>query len=96
MARRDYVFGYDAEPADERPTGYGETDFDRSSLVTMSTAPAPWAMSEHSTFEMPSRATDRVRALRRRQLKRQIVALALLAAAAAASAAMLILRPWST
>jgi hypothetical protein len=96
MSRRDYVFGFEAEPADERPTGYGETNFDQSSLATMSTAPAPWAFSEHSTFEAPSRAVHRVQALKRRQFKRRLAAFGLLAVAAAVAAAAMIVRPWSS
>ena len=58
MRRDIYVFGYEAEPADERPTEFGQTNFDRASPSTLSTVPAPWAMSEHSTFEMPSRPAE--------------------------------------
>jgi hypothetical protein len=112
MARRDYVFGYEAEPADERPTGYGDTafgqttgfghtshigrtNFDTGGLASSATAPAPWSVSEHSTFEEPSRAIDRVQQQRRwRRLKVRLAALFVLFGAAAAAALVLVPR-WS-
>jgi hypothetical protein len=75
MARGLYVFGYDAEPSDERPTDYGVTNFGQSGL-SLSTAPAPWNMSEHSTFDAPSKVIDTVQARRHgRRTRRRIVAL---------------------
>jgi hypothetical protein len=112
MARRDYVFDYEAEPADERPTGYGDTAFGHSTnfghttslgrtnadpwgVMSGPTAPAPWAVSEHSTFEEPSRAIERVQARRlRRRLKVQLAVLFTLLGAIAA-AALVLARPWA-
>jgi len=72
LMRQDlYVFDYDAGPADERPTGSGQTNFDQASLatMTMTTVPAPWNVSEHSSIDMSSRATDRVQARRRHTMQ---------------------------
>ncbi len=90
MTRSDYVFGYEAEPADERPTDFRTTSFGPSGIASQYTAPTPWAMSEHSTFDMPSLAIDRVRERReQRRLKMRLKALlALLAVIAAAAAGM--------
>jgi hypothetical protein len=111
MARRDYVFDYEAEPADERPTGYGDTAFGHSTnfghtsnlgrtnadpwgATFGATAPAPWAASEHSTFEQPSHAIERVHARRqRRRLKAQLAVLFTLLGTFAA-AALVLVRPW--
>jgi hypothetical protein len=96
MPRRDYVFDYEAEPADERPTGYGETNFDHWGPAKSSTAPAPWSMSEHSTFEAPSRSIDRVQQRRhRQQLKVRLTALLALLGTAGVSAVLLVARPWA-
>ena len=112
MARRDYVFDYEAEPADERPTGYGDTtfgqttgfghttnlgrtNFDAWGLTAAATAPAPWAVSEHSTFEEPSRAIDRVRQRRRKRQLRTLLALLFVLCGAAAAAAIVLMRPWA-
>jgi len=83
MRRDHYVFGYEAEPADERPTGFGQTNFGRSDLVPMMTQPSAWTVSQHSTFDAPSRAIDRVQARRRRRrLRAGLFAFAVLAAVA--------------
>jgi hypothetical protein len=90
MHRKPYVFGYDAEPADERPTGFGQTEF---SLATASTAPAPWQVGEHSTFDEPSRAFERVLAMRRereRRFKLGVIAVALICTTTAAAVATLV------
>jgi len=98
MQRGHYVYGYDAEPVDERPTGFGQTNFGptnwQSGLVTLTTMPAPWTTSEHSTFDEPSRAIGRVVARRRRRsaLTAAIAVVVLVAAAAAASVVTLVLR----
>ncbi|HEY6514214.1 MAG TPA: hypothetical protein VI032_19715 [Burkholderiaceae bacterium] len=94
MQRGHYVYGYEAEPADERPTGFGQTNFGQSGLVTLTTMPSPWTVSEHSTFDEPSRVIERVHALRRRRnlFTAGIAAVALLAAAAVATVLTLALR----
>jgi hypothetical protein len=93
MGRRHYVFDYEAEPADERPTGFGQTNFGQSGLAALSTVAAPWTASEHSTFDQPSHSIDRVETLRERR-KRPFVlaAIVLLTAAIIASAVTLAMR----
>ena len=90
MHHKPYVFGYDAEPADERPTGYGQTGFD---LAVASTAPSPWQATEHSTFDEPSHAFERVATLRRERALRAKLGMATAAAVigAAAIASMTVL-----
>ena len=92
--RRDYVFGYEAEPADERPTGFGQTNFGQSGLVTLTTMPAPWTVSEHSTFDEPSRVIDKVLARRRQRnlVNAGIAAIVLLAGAAVATLVTMAIR----
>jgi hypothetical protein len=94
MRRDHYVFGYEAEPADERPTGFGQTNFGQSGLVTLTTMPAPWTVSEHSTFDEPSRVIDKVLARRRQRnlVNAGIAAIVLLAGAAVAMLVALALR----
>src|SRR5262245_16602384 len=94
MAQGHYVFGYEAEPADERPTDYGTTGFGRSGMASLYTAPAPWSTTQHSTFEAPSHSIDRVMARReQRRLKARVAALlAVLAAVAVATAGVLLAR----
>jgi len=94
MQRGHYVFGYEAEPADERPTGFGQTSFGQSGPVTLTTMPAPWTVSAHSTFDTPSRSVDRVHALRRRRnlVTAGIAAIVLFAAAAVAAVVALAIR----
>jgi len=93
MPRNLYVYGYDAEPADERPTGFGQTNFGQSGLAALSTVAGPWTASEHSTFDEPSRAIDRVHARRERARRPYVVAaLVLLAATIIASAVTLMIR----
>jgi hypothetical protein len=114
MARRDYVFDYEAEPADERPTGYGDTHFGQTQfghsqfshtdlgrtssdpwgLTSTAAAPAPWAMSAHSTFEEPSRAIDRVQQRRRQRRLKISLALVFALIAALAAAAIVLTHPW--
>jgi len=94
MARSDYVFGYEAEPADERPTDYRTTGFGPSGMASLYTAPAPWTATQHSTFDTPSHSIDRVRERReQRRLKTRVATLvSLLAAVSAAAVAMLATR----
>ena len=94
MRRDHYVFGYDAEPADERPTGFGQTNFGQSGLITLTTMPAHWTVSQHSTFDEPSHVIDKVRARRRRRTLANagIAAIVLLAGAAVATLVTLAIR----
>jgi hypothetical protein len=89
MARSEYVFGYEAEPADERPTGYGTTGFGQSGMASLYTAPAPWSATAHSTFDEPSHAIDRVRERReQRRLKTSVALLVSLLGGIGAAAAL--------
>jgi hypothetical protein len=88
MPRDHYVFGYEAEPADERPTGFGQTNFGQSGLAGLSTVAAPWTASEHSTFDEPSRAIDRVQLLRQQRKRPYALAGVLLLAVAIIAAAV--------
>jgi hypothetical protein len=93
MGRDLYVFGFDAEPADERPTGFGQTNFGQSGLAALSTVAAPWTASEHSTFDEPSRAIERVRARKDRARRPYVVAaIVLLSTAIIASVVTLLIR----
>ncbi|MFI4929321.1 MAG: hypothetical protein ACHP83_03730 [Burkholderiales bacterium] len=93
MGRSHYVFDYDAEPADERPTGFGQTNFGQSGLAALSTVAAPWTASEHSTFDQPSHAIERAHAVRERRRRPYVVAaIVLLAVSIIASAVTLAMR----
>jgi len=93
MRRSHYVFDYDAEPADERPTGFGQTNFGQSGLAALSTVAAPWTASEHSTFDQPSHSIDRVETLRERRRRPFVLAaIVLLAVAIIASVVALAMR----
>jgi len=93
MGRSHYVYGYEAEPANERPTGFGQTNFGQSGLAALSTVAAPWTASEHSTFDQPSHSIDRVETFRERRRRPFVLAaIALLAAVIIASAVMLAMR----
>ena len=98
MRRNHYVFGYEAEPADERPTDFGrtqfgQTGFGQSGLAALSTVAAPWTASEHSTFDEPSRAIERVQAVRARARRRYVLAaVVFIASVAIASAVTLAMR----
>ena len=83
MQRKDC---YDAEPADERPTGFGQSEF---ALSVATTAPAPWQLSEHSTFDAPRRAFERVETIRNERAvrARRGIWIALLAVTALAATA---------
>ena len=63
MARRDYVFDYEAEPADERPTGYGDTHFGQTGFGQSQlgcatdlgrTSSDPWGLTSTSTATAPA------------------------------------------
>jgi len=82
MPRDHYVFGYDAEPADERPTDFGRTNFGQSGLAALSTVAAPWTASEHSTFDEPSRSIGRVQTLKKQRERLYVVAAIVLLAIA--------------
>jgi hypothetical protein len=93
MQPKPYVFDYESEPADERPTdfgvtNFGPTNFGHSGIAALSTVAAPWTASQHSTFDAPSRAFDRVQTLRNQAHRRKVglVALALLALATVGAA----------
>ena len=89
MHRKPYAFEYDAEPADERPTGFGQSQFDVASVLT---APAPWQASEYSTFDEPSRALERIEEIQRERAMRARLAMvtaAVIGAAAIVSIASL-------
>ncbi len=93
MGRGHYVFDYDAEPADERPTGFGQTNFGQSGLAALSTVAAPWTASEHSTFDQPSHAIERAQVVRERRRRPYVVAaIVLLAVSIIASAVTLAMR----
>jgi hypothetical protein len=87
MRPRQYVYDYDNEPADERPTGFGETSFGHSGIAALSTT-AAWTMSQHSTFDEPSRAAQRVQAWRKHGARRHagLIGVVLLVAAVIAAA----------
>jgi hypothetical protein len=93
MQPRLYVYDYHNEPADERPTGFGETNFGQSGLAALSTS-APWTMSQHSTFDEPSRAAHRVRAWRQHGTRRRagLIGVVLLALAVLGTAFALALH----
>jgi len=79
MARGVYIFGYENEPADERPTDYGTTSFGQSGLAALSTDHAPWKGSQHSTFEEPSHVGDLVQERRaEKKLQQRLITLGLL------------------
>ena len=89
MRDKLYVYGYDNEPADERPTGFGETtNFGHSGLAALSTTASAWTMSQHSTFDEPGRSAHRVQAWRQRGARRHagLIGVVLLALAVVAAA----------
>lgn len=93
MQPRPYVYDYDNEPADERPTGFGETNFGHSGIAALSTT-AAWTMSQHSTFDEPSRTAHRVQAYRKYGAHRRagLIGVVVLALAVVASALALALH----
>ena len=89
MRDKLYVYDYHNEPADERPTGFGEsTNFGHSGLAALSTTAGAWTMSQHSTFDEPSRSAHRVQARRQRGMHRHagLIGVVLLAVAVVAAA----------
>lgn len=89
MKHKLYVYDYDNEPSDERPTGFGaSTNFGPSGLATLSTTAGAWTMSQHSTFDEPSHAAHRVQAWRRHGARRHagLIGVVLLVAAVIAAA----------
>jgi L-alanine-DL-glutamate epimerase-like enolase superfamily enzyme len=93
MRPRLYVYDYDNEPADERPTGFGETHFGHSGVAALSTT-AAWNVSQHSTFDEPSRSAQRVQAYRKHGLHRHagLIGVVLLALAVVSAALALALN----
>jgi hypothetical protein len=94
MRRDHHASGHEAEPADERRTGFGQTNFGQSGLVTLTTIPARWTVSEHLTFDEPNRSSDKARARRRHSnlVNLGIAAIVLLAAAVVAAVVTLAIR----
>lgn len=88
MRHKLYVYDYDNEPADERPTGFGDTSFGYSGVATLSTTSGAWFMSQSSTFDEPSHSTQRVQAWRQRHARRHagLIGVLLLTAAVLAAA----------
>jgi hypothetical protein len=94
MRHKLYVYDHDNEPADERPTGFGETtNFGHSGLATLSTTAGAWTMSQHSTFDEPGLSAHRVQAWRQHGARRHagLVGVVLLGAAVVAAALALAL-----
>jgi hypothetical protein len=79
MPRDRQIFDH-YDISDERPTGNVSTSFGSFAGSEVTTAPAAWRVSEHSTFNVPSRSIDTAPARRRHeQLKTGLFALAFLA-----------------
>jgi len=91
MRHKLYVYDYDNEPSDERPTEFGETNFGHSGMAALSTTSGAWSMSQHSTFDQPSHAAQRVQAFRQRSARRHagLIGVVLLAVAVVAVAYVL-------
>jgi len=86
MQRAADVFRY---PVDDRSVDSGLAGLDAAS-----TAPAPWTASQASTFDSPSRASERVQALRRRKRQHEhLITLGLALVAAAAAVAIFLFGP---
>lgn len=82
MAKKPHVFGWEHEPANERPTG-----------VVQSTLASGWVVSQQSTFDQPSRAVRNHH--RGRQARaRFVAALAFAVVALVATAALALKRFW--
>ena len=77
MDSKYFVYAYESEPSLDRTTGFGRTDHS-----VLSTSPAQWTASEHSTFEQPSRSSDSLRARKVRQENVRLIDTALIAAVA--------------
>ena len=88
MPRGPNVFRF---PLDEHSTDSGLASLD---VATASTAPAPWTISHHSTFDKPSQASERAQTRRRRnQLRERLITLGLLLVAASAAAVVFFFSP---
>jgi hypothetical protein len=88
MRHKLYVYDYDAEPADERPTAFGETNFGHSGVAALSTTSGAWSMSQQSTFDEPSHSARRVQAYRTHGARRHagLIGVVLLAVAVVSAA----------
>ena len=92
MPRDRRVFDH-YDIAEERPTGNVSTSFGSFAGSEVTTAPAAWRVSEHSTFNVPSRSIDTATARRRQeQLKTGLFALAFLVVTITVCAAALLTR----
>jgi len=80
MSNKDFVYAYDSEPVIDRTTGFPR--FDHSA----NTSPAPWAASEHSTFDQPSHAVERIQVRRTQRENRYAIMTVLLAVTAVSTA----------
>ena len=88
MARGSNIFRF---PLDEHSTDSGLASLD---VATASTAPAPWTISHHSTFDKPSHVGERAQARRRhKQFKERLITLGLLFVAASAAAVVFLFAP---
>ena len=77
MDSKYFVYAYESEPSLDRTTGFGRTGYS-----ALSTSPAQWTASEHSTFEQPSRPSDSLRARKVRRENMRLIEPALIAAVA--------------
>jgi hypothetical protein len=91
MRHKLYVYDYGNEPSDERPTGFGETNYGHSGMAALSTTSGAWSVSEHSTFDEPGRSAHRVQAYRQRSTRRHagLIGVVLLAIAVVTAAYVL-------
>jgi hypothetical protein len=69
-----------------------EPGVQRTALERGSSAPAPWRASEHSTFDVPSRAIENVKARRVRGPSNLVITMVLVAVSAVAAGAVAVLR----
>lgn len=88
MGSKHFVYAYESEPALDRTTGFGRTDYS-----TPSESMAVWSTTEHSTFDQPSRAKESVKQRRvRRENRRLIETMVIAAVAVMAAIAVALLR----
>lgn len=88
MSNKRFVFAYDSEPAIDRTTGFPRLEH----AEPVSTAPAAWRPSEHSTFEQPSHPIDKARARGTWRESQYAITLVLLAVTAVSAAVVAALR----